>query len=129
MNCLEALDAYSLEVLASTSVFPGKAIYNLVDGQSDCFRIHLASIEALEKFKEIKRGPQIKKGALRNFIVRLKVIFEKVRKTQPSITWEPYKGIYQGVFYAVVHKCLEIIDSGEIWSNSSLGQQTFQYPN
>jgi hypothetical protein len=123
IDCLEALDPVCLEKLARTSVFPKVEIYDLVDGQSDCYKIHSATEEALGTLEIDRGGPHRTKDALRNFICGLAFIFEELMKTEVTLAWNEYKEIYQGEFYDFVQGCLEIIDPDAITSNISLGKQ------
>lgn len=124
---LEQLDGASSDALQSTKVFAAVDVDNsIVCLISRLHRIGSASLEVLSKLGQDKGGRPKHKVALRGFVSELRGIFEKATGSRATITWHEHRNEYGGLFFDFVHRCLEIADPDEIYSNSSIGQQIKQ---
>jgi len=125
IEILKQIDDRTLDKLAMTS-FPDNLDFLDHPWEKDPdihIRVYSASKEALNELEPDKGGRRKEKTALRNFIYRLQIIYEKITGSKATITWHPVNEKFQGIFFDFVYGCLELINPSEVWSNSSLGQQ------
>lgn len=124
---LEQLDGASIDALQSTKAFAAVDVDNLIVSLiSRLHRLGSASSEVLKKLGQDTGGRPTVKAALRGFVSGLKNIFEKATGSRATITWHEHRNEYSGFFFDFVHRCLQIADPDEIYSNSSIGQQIKQ---
>ena len=120
---LERLDSVSSWEL---SIRLGEDLSALPNAETNAQKIYGAAKNALKELEKDKGGRPRTKVPLRTLILDLKNVFEEKTGKKAALTWNPHKEKYEGHFYNVVSAFLEIVDPGEIWSNSSLGQQIKQ---
>lgn len=87
-DCIEQLDAISMQKLALKSVFPTAEIYDLRNGESDIHKVYLAAEEALGRLEKDKGGRQFANLALKCFIRDLFPVYVGLTGKKPGV---PYK--------------------------------------
>jgi hypothetical protein len=91
--------------------------------EPDIYKLFSASEEALKMVKKDKGGRPKEKAALREFIRRLRPIYEEITERKATENWDQVTSGYRSRFHDFVYRCLRIVNPVDIWSDGALGEQ------